>query len=163
MQKTRYRNFHFIYTFNLTGPDNVPSRILNSFAHVLAEPITIIFNASLSSSVVPKIWKESNIIRCLKGTSTTYCLLDMIHSWLSHLDSSSNGKHIRVIFLDFSKAFDRIGHTFLIEKLLDLALNTFFVSENNELRSEKLFLIGYPLPLEFPKGLSLARYFSLSW
>ena len=153
-----------------TGPDNVPSRILESFAHVLAEPITIIFNASLSSSVVPKIWKESNIIPipkvqqpsnegdtrpisltsclskvledfvvswliddikgkidpyqfgCLKGTSTTYCLLDMIHSWLSHMDSSSNGKHIRVIFLDFSKAFDRIGHTFLIEKLLDLGV-----------------------------------------
>ena len=151
-----------------TGPDNLPSRILESFAHVLAEPITIIFNAAFSSSVVPKIWKESNIIlipkvqepsnygdtrpisltsclakaledfivswliddikgkidpyqfSCLKGTSTTYCLLDMIHSWLSHLDSSSNGKHIRVFLLDFSKAFGRIGYTFLIKKLLDL-------------------------------------------
>ena len=59
---------------------------------------------------------------CLKGSSTTYCLLDMIHSWLSHLDSSSNGKHIRVTFLDFSKAFDRIGHNFLIEELLDLGV-----------------------------------------
>ena len=153
-----------------TGPDNVPCRILKSFAHVLAEPVTIIFNASLSSSVVPKIWKESNIIPipkvqqpsnegdtrpisltsclskvledfivswliddvkgkidsyqfgCLKGSSTTYCLLDMIHSWLSHLDSSSNGKHIRVTFLDFSKAFDRIGHNFIIEKLIDLGV-----------------------------------------
>ena len=51
---------------------------------------------------------------CLKGSSTTYCLLHMIHSWLSHLDSSSNGKHIRVTFLDLSKAFDRIGHNFII-------------------------------------------------
>ena len=41
-----------------TGPDNVPSRILKSFAHVLAEAVIIIFNASLSCSVVPKIWKE---------------------------------------------------------------------------------------------------------
>ena len=137
-------------------------------AHVLAEPVTIIFNAFITSSVVPKIWKESNIIPipkmqqpsnegdtrpisltsclskvledfvvswliddvkgkidpyqfgCLKGSSTTYCLLDMIHSWLSHLGSSSNGEHIWVTFLDFSKAFDRIGHNCIIEKLLDL-------------------------------------------
>ena len=46
----------------------------------------------------------------------------MIHSWLSHLDPSSNGKHIRVTFPDFSKAFDRIGHNFLMEKLLDLGV-----------------------------------------
>ena len=135
--------------YKATGPDNVPSRISKTFAHVLAEPVTIIFNASLSSSVVPKIWKESNIIPipkrqqpsnegdtrpisltsclskvledfvfswlidnvkgkidryqfgCLKGSSTTYYLLDMIPSWLSHLDSSCNGKHILVTFLDF--------------------------------------------------------------
>jgi hypothetical protein len=45
---------------------------------------------------------------CLKGLSTTYCLLDMLHTWLSHLDSQN--KHIRICFLDFSKAFDRIGY-----------------------------------------------------
>ena len=32
--------------------DNVPSRFLKDFAHVLADPFT----------VVPRIWKESNII-----------------------------------------------------------------------------------------------------
>jgi hypothetical protein len=26
---------------------------------------------------------------CLKGLSTTYCLLDMLHTWLSHLDSQN--------------------------------------------------------------------------
>ena len=114
--------------YKATGPDNVPSRFLKDFAHVLADPVTTIFNASLSSSVVPRIWKESNIIPipkvqqpecegdtrpisltsclsklledfvvswliddvkgkidpcrfgCLKGTSTTYCFLDMLHS-----------------------------------------------------------------------------------
>ena len=57
-----------------------------------------------------------------EGSSPTYCLLDMIHSWLSHLDSFSYGKHIRVTFLDFSKAFDQIAHNFYIEKLLDLGV-----------------------------------------
>jgi hypothetical protein len=57
---------------------------------------------------------------CLKGLSTTYCLLDMIHTWLSHLDSQN--KHIRICFLDFSKAFDRIGYNILIDKLIDLGV-----------------------------------------
>jgi hypothetical protein len=45
-----------------TGPDKIPSRILKEFAFILAEPIAIIFNKLLSSSVVPKIWKEANVI-----------------------------------------------------------------------------------------------------
>ena len=45
---------------------------------------------------------------CLRGSSTAYCLFDMIHNWLSHLDSPD--RHIRLLFLDYSKAIDRIGH-----------------------------------------------------
>jgi len=36
----------------------------------------------------------------------------MIHTWLTHLDSP--GRHLRLCFLDFSKAFDRIGYNVLI-------------------------------------------------
>ena len=42
----------------------------------------------------------------------------MLHTWLSYLDSQN--KHIRICFLDFSKAFDRIGYNILIDKLIDL-------------------------------------------
>ena len=44
---------------------------------------------------------------CLRGSSTTLCLLDMFHSWLSKLDA--DGCSLRIILLDFSKAFDRIN------------------------------------------------------
>ena len=57
---------------------------------------------------------------CLKGTSTTYCLLDMIQTWLSFLDGHE--RHLRICFLDFAKAFDRIGHNMVISKLLDLGV-----------------------------------------
>jgi hypothetical protein len=57
---------------------------------------------------------------CLKGTSTTYCLLDILHNWLNHLDNP--GKYIRVCFLDFCKAFDRIDHNIVISKLINLGV-----------------------------------------
>ena len=59
---------------------------------------------------------------CLKGTSTTYCLLDMIHTWFCNLECPE--KHLRVCFLDFEKAFGRIGHHLLILKLLDLGVRS---------------------------------------
>jgi hypothetical protein len=193
--------------YKATGPDNVPSRFLKDFAHVLADPVTTIFNASLSSSVVPRIWKESNIIPipkvqqpesegdtrpisltsclsklledfvvswllddvkgkidpcqfgCLKGTSTTYCL----HSWLSHLDSCSNGKHIRISFLDFSKAFDRIGYNFLIEKLLDLGVRrslipwiiNFLCDRRQRVKIGESFSSWLPVTAGVPQGTKL--------
>ena len=42
----------------------------------------------------------------------------MLHTWLSHLDGLGN--YLRICFLDFSKAFDRIGYNLLIEKLINL-------------------------------------------
>ena len=61
-----------------------------------------------------------NQFGCLKGTSTAFCLLDMMHTWLSYPDSPN--KHLRLCFLDFSKAFDRISHNVLIRKLVDLGV-----------------------------------------
>ena len=56
----------------------------------------------------------------LKGSSTTYCLLDLIHNWLPELENP--GCYLRACFLDFSKAFDRIDHTIIIRKLIDLGV-----------------------------------------
>ena len=46
----------------------------------------------------------------------------MIHTWLRNLESPE--KHLRLCFLDFAKAFDRIGHNILILKLLDLGVRS---------------------------------------
>lgn len=51
----------------------------------------------------------------LKGCSTTDALISMLHCWYSNTDG--NGESIRVFLLDFSKAFDRINHKILIEKI----------------------------------------------
>ena len=56
----------------------------------------------------------------LQGTLTTFCLIDMINNWLRTLDTQS--QYLRVCFVNFSKAFDRINHNILIKKLLYLGL-----------------------------------------
>ena len=56
----------------------------------------------------------------LKGSSTTYCLLNLIHNWLSELENP--GSYLRAGFLDLSKANDRISHTIFITKLIDLGV-----------------------------------------
>ena len=44
------------------GPDSIPPRIIKEFAYELTEPVTKIFNTSLSTCEVPILWKCSNII-----------------------------------------------------------------------------------------------------
>ena len=56
-------------------------------------------------------------IGCLKGSSTMYCLVDMINNWLQTLETPS--RYLQICFLDFSKAFHRINHGILISKLID--------------------------------------------
>ena len=56
----------------------------------------------------------------LQGPSTTFCLIDMINNWLSTLDAQS--RYLRVCFVDFSKAFDRINQNILTKKLLSLGV-----------------------------------------
>ena len=63
---------------------------------------------------------DSRQFGCLEGSSTTYCLLDLIHNWLSELHNP--GCYLRACFLDFSKAFDRIDHTIVIRKLIELGV-----------------------------------------
>ena len=142
----------------------MPPYLLKTFAYEIAGPISNIFNRSLSTGIVPSLWKASNIspipkvkpsssefdfrpisltpclakvleefvaewlmndikdkidpkqFGCLKGTSTTICLLDIFHNWLSSLDSP--GQYVRICYLDFSKAFDRINLNILVQKII---------------------------------------------
>ena len=48
---------------------------------------------------------------CLRGSSTVYCLRDMIHNWLSLLDSPD--RHIRLLFLDNLRLSTVLDITFL--------------------------------------------------
>jgi len=51
--------------------------------------------------------------------STTHALVDMMHHWHSTVDG---GRSVRIVFVDFAKAFDRVDHNVLMSKLMALNL-----------------------------------------
>ena len=121
--------------YKSSGPEYIPARIVKKFAYGFANPLTDIFNKSLSTGVFPAVLKDSYItpvkkipnpesendirpisltsilskiledfVVCwmiedvtndidaqqygsLRGSSTTYCMLDMIRNWLTNLEN----------------------------------------------------------------------------
>jgi hypothetical protein len=57
-----------------------------------------------------------------KNSSTTHALVKLLHDWTSQLDNPTVN-HIDVMFLDMSKAFDRLNPAVLSCKLLDLGVS----------------------------------------
>ena len=102
-----------------------------------------------------------NQFGCLKGTSTAFCLLDMMHTWLSYLDSPN--KHLRLCFLHFLKAFDRISHNVLIRKLVDLGVRrclilwiiSFLSDRRQRVKIGKAFSDWLPVNAGVPQGTKL--------
>ena len=158
-----------------SGPDNLPSWVLNEFAMELSSPVAEIFNASIQERVVPVSWKEADVIPIRKtdkvkeiendlrpisltpilsktlehfvaewimsqirhlvdrkqfgslaGLSTTHALLSFFHHLYGTTDQPD--QCVRVLLLDFSKAFDKIDHHILIKKMEEMAIDPFLIA-----------------------------------
>ena len=64
---------------------------------------------------------DLNQFGSLPGLSTTHALLSLVH----HLYKATDQRDqcVRVLLLDFSKAFDRINHNILLRKMRDMAVD----------------------------------------
>ena len=51
---------------------------------------------------------------CIKGSSAVDALVEIVHKWYEATDTL--GTYVRILLLDFSKAFDIINHDILLEK-----------------------------------------------
>ena len=60
----------------------------------------------------------------LRGKSTTHALIDMIHHWISALDK---GKSVRLLFVDYAKAFDHVDHSTVVRKLINFGVPDFLI------------------------------------
>ena len=56
----------------------------------------------------------NNQFGSLKGRSTTHALISILHTWQTALDKSDS---VSALFIDYSKAFDRVNHNILLNKL----------------------------------------------
>ncbi len=151
------------------GPDGIPGRVLKACAFQLAGVFTVIFNLSLSLSVVPSCFKKSTIVPIPKKNKIT-CLNDWrpvaltpifskcfeklvrdyicsvlpasldplqfayrsnhstddaiaftLHTALAHLENKNT--YVRMLFVDYSSAFNTIVPATLVAKLQTLGLN----------------------------------------
>jgi len=62
---------------------------------------------------------DMNQFGALRGRSTSHALVAILHNWCCALDA---GGSVRALFVDFSKAFDRVDHTLLLTKLRALGI-----------------------------------------
>ena len=99
----------------VTSEDELrPISLTSSLSKILEDFVVQWMIEDVQDKIDPKQF------RCLKGSSTTVNLIDMIDNWLNSLDAQSH--YLRICFIDFKKAFDRIDHNILVSKLLSLGV-----------------------------------------
>lgn len=62
---------------------------------------------------------------CLPGRSTTLALLSMAHQWFKALDER---KAVRVLLVDYEKAFDTVDHSLLIQRMIEFGMSNTLLS-----------------------------------
>ena len=147
-----------------TGPDQISPRVLKELAPSISPVLTVIFNRSYQSGIVPDDWRDANVVPAYKKgkkmlavnyrpiSLTCICckLFEhvMVHNIMKHaqehkilyahqhgfrsmlscetqltefyhdLVSNCHGGHqTDALVMDFSKAFDKVGHERLLEKI----------------------------------------------
>ena len=115
-----------------TGPDSIPTRLLKTVASQIAPTLTTFFQISVNQGMLPKQWKQANVVPIFKkgdrSSAANYrpvSLTSVCCKLLEHIISSSIMKHLEQfnILTDAQHGFRkaRSCETQLILTLHDLA------------------------------------------
>ena len=100
-------------------PDSLENDIRPiSLTPILAKVFESIVLKWVDNFVLPYI--DARQFGGIAGTGATDALVEMVHKWSEATDKP--GTFVRVLFIDYSKAFDLINHELLITKLVDVGL-----------------------------------------
>ena len=63
-----------------SGPDQIPPWFLKEYAHEIGAILTLIYQASIVSGIVPSRWKYANVAEFLRvARSQTLVIIDLYH------------------------------------------------------------------------------------
>ena len=85
--------------------------------------LTCILSKELETHPVKWLWKivsphvDPYQFGAISKCSTVHALVEICHDWLQATDCSKDKNFVQALLVDYSKAFDRIDPTILIEKL----------------------------------------------
>ncbi len=107
-------------------PKNSKPSCLNDYRPVaLTSTVMKVFERLLKNHICSSIPATLNPLQFAyrPNRSTDDAISQVLHSSLTHIDSK-NGNYVRLLFIDYSSAFNTIVPTKLAVKLSDLGLNT---------------------------------------
>lgn len=172
------------------GPDGVPNSFLRRYSLWTSRYLALIFEKSLSSGRVPKLWKSARVVPIFKSgnkqsllnyrpislTSTCSKLLEHIvyshvseylecnsiicpqqHGFRRHFSTTTqllefthdiattlnNKGQVDAIFIDYSKAFDKVSHSKLLLKLKVILKNPLLLDWITDYLKDRSQFVSY--------------------